>query len=176
MAIALELAKDGDLPAIVALMNRAFRGAESERGWSTEAGIIAGTRTTESLLREEIAGGASYLLAKDDRTGALQGSVSLKRQSPETWHLGALTVDPAMQNAGFGRKLLEAAEEHAALRGARVIEMSVISIREALIAWYERRGYRRTGESQPFPYGDDRYGNPTRDDLEFVVLEKHLSR
>ncbi len=176
MAIGLEIAKEADLPAIAALMNRAFRGAESERGWSTEAGIIAGTRTTESLLREEIAGGTCYLLAKDDQTGALQGSVSLKPQSPATWHLGALTVDPSMQKTGFGRELLAASEEYAAMRGARIIEMTVISMRDVLIAWYERRGYRNTGETRPFPYGDDRFGNPTRDDLEFVVLEKHLSR
>jgi ribosomal protein S18 acetylase RimI-like enzyme len=81
---------------------------------------------------------------------------------------------PASQNSGFGRKLLEAAENFAASDGARTIEMTVVNVREALIAWYERRGYQRTGETRPFPYGDNRYGTPTRKDLNFVVLEKQL--
>jgi ribosomal protein S18 acetylase RimI-like enzyme len=172
MVIPLQLAKETDLPAIVALMNAAFRGAE---GWSFEAGYITGNRTTESLLREEIAGGAHFLLARDGEPSVLQGCVSLKPLSPEVWYLGSLTVDPAMQNTGFGRKLLGAAEEYAALHGARTIEMTVVNVRDALISWYERRGYRRTGETRPFPYGDHRFGTPTRSDLEFVVFEKHLS-
>ena len=44
--------------------------------------------------------------------------------------------------------------------------------RDELIAWYERRGYRRTGVVKPFPYGDTRFGIPRRDDLRFEVLEK----
>ena len=54
------------------------------------------------------------------------------------------------------------------------IEMTVVHVRESLISWYERRGYRRTGETRPFPYADTRYGTPTRPDLVFIVLEKHL--
>jgi hypothetical protein len=53
--------------------------------------------------------------------------------------------------------------------------MTVIHLRDTLIAWYERRGYRRTGETEPFPYGDERFGIPRRDDLYFVVLEKALA-
>jgi GNAT superfamily N-acetyltransferase len=155
-------------------MNAAFRGSEAEQGWSTEAGYIKGNRTTESRIREEIAEGAQFLLAKDEVTSVLQGCVSLQAISPETWYLGSLTVLPAVQNTGFGRKLLGAAEEYAETRGARTIEMTVVNVRHALISWYERRGYRLTGETRPFPYGDDRFGTPTRDDLEFVVLEKHL--
>ncbi len=137
-------------------------------------GFITGSRTTESLLREEIAAGARLLLAKDVLTSALQGCVSLRALSSEKWYLGALTVDPALQNAGFGRELLSSAEEYAAVHGARMIEMTVVNVRDALIAWYERRGYHLTGETRPFPYGDDRFGVPTRSDLEFVVLSKSL--
>ena len=79
-----------------------------------------------------------------------------------------------MQNTGFGRKLLNASEDYAASHGAQTIEMTVVQVRDALIAWYERRGYRRTGETRPFPYGDDRYGTPTRSDLEFVVLQRDV--
>jgi ribosomal protein S18 acetylase RimI-like enzyme len=173
MSIALQSAEEGDLPAIVALMNAAFRGTPAKQSWNVEA-FITGSRTTESLLREEIADGVQYLVAKEETTSALQGSVSLQAQSAERWHLGALTVDPALQSAGFGSKLLCSAEEYAVARGARAMEITVVNVRDALIAWYERRGYRMTGETRPFPYGDDRFGTPTRDDLEFVVLEKHL--
>ena len=53
--------------------------------------------------------------------------------------------------------------------------MTVIAQRAELIAWYERRGYARTGEARPFPYGDPRFGEPRRDDLSFLVLEKPLA-
>ena len=175
MTVRLELATDADLPAIVDLMNVAFRGTGEKRSWCIEGEFIKGTRTSESLLREEIAAGAHLLLVKDEATSTLKGCVTLKAKSPEVWYLGALTVDPALQNAGFGRELLRASEEYAAQRGARTIEMTVVNVRDTLIAWYERRGYRLTGERRPFPYGDTRFGVPTRDDLEFVVLERHLS-
>jgi GNAT superfamily N-acetyltransferase len=155
-------------------MNAAFRGTEAERGWSIEAGYIVGDRRSESLLSEEIAECARFLLAKDDVTSVLNGCVSLQPLSAEKWYLGSLTVDPAQQNTGFGRELLGAAEDYAALQGARTIEITVVNVRDALISWYERRGYRLTGGTHPFPYGDHRYGTPTRSDLEFVVLERHL--
>ena len=174
MSIHLEPATPADLPAIVALMNAAFRGAEGKQSWCTEADFIVGARTNESLLSEEIAHGAFFLIVKDDTTSLLQGCVSLRPLSAEKWYLGSLAVRLALQSAGFGRNLLDAAEGYAATRGARTIEITVVNVRDTLIAWYERRGYRRTGETRPFPYGDDRFGTPTRDDLEFVVLEKNL--
>jgi ribosomal protein S18 acetylase RimI-like enzyme len=85
-----------------------------------------------------------------------------------------LTVRPDLQDRQLGRGLLEAAEAHAAARGARRVRITVVNIRDTLIAWYERRGYVLTGETEPFPYGDLRFGEPQRDDLAFVVLEKAL--
>ncbi len=173
MPLLLRPATDADLPAIVTLMNAAYRGDDTAQpGWSTEAGYITGVRTTVSLLREEIAEGAQYLLTKEQ--GTLKGCVSLQPVSTDRWYLGALTVSPTLQNAGFGRELLAASEDYALQRGARTIEMTVVNVRGALIAWYQRRGYRLTGETRPFPYGDNRYGTPTRDDLHFVVLERDL--
>jgi ribosomal protein S18 acetylase RimI-like enzyme len=169
MTVPLRPAKESDFPAIIALMNAAFRGTE---GWTVEGDYIAGERTSESLLRDEIAKGAQYLLSEGQ--AILQGCVSLQASSSEKWYLGSLTVNPAQQNTGFGRKLLKASEEYAATHGARTIEMTVVHVRDALISWYERRGYRRTGETRPFPYGDNRYGTPTRNDLVFVVLERPL--
>jgi hypothetical protein len=59
-------------------------------------------------------------------------------------------------------------------RGGKRIRMNVMNVRDAPIAWYLRRGARKTGETEPFPYGDDRFGAPLRDDLSFLVLEKKL--
>jgi GNAT superfamily N-acetyltransferase len=84
-------------------------------------------------------------------------------------------VVPTRQGAGIGAQLLAEAERKAvAVWQALVMEMTVIAQRSELIEWYERKGYQRTGETRPFPHGDERFGVPRRDDLEFVVLAKSL--
>ena len=92
----------------------------------------------------------------------------------DVWNLGLLTVRPDLQNKQLGRTLLTAAEDLAKERGAHRICMTVVNVRTTLIAWYERRGYALSGETRPFPYGDERFGRPLRADLHFVVLQKDL--
>jgi len=176
-AAILQPSTETDLPAVVELMNRAFRGNGSQAGWCTEARYIEGDRTTLPLLRDQVSStpDGHLLIARDDATRALQGSVWLQRTSPGVWYLGSLTVDPALQNAGVGRQLLTAAEQWALERGAKRIQMHVVNVRDTLIAWYVRRGYRLTAETRPFPYDDHRFGRPLRNDLAFVVLEKSFS-
>ena len=167
----LARATDTDLPAIVDLMNRAFRGA---KGWATEDGYLVGDRIRLDDLRAEVAAKPDMLLVwRED--GRLLGCVSLEDVGEGVWFLGMLTVEPNIQDQQLGRRLLAAAEEHARAAGAVRIRMTVIWLRDALIAWYGRRGYQPTGETKPFPYGTDRWGVPTRDDLYFVVLEKKLA-
>jgi GNAT superfamily N-acetyltransferase len=125
-------------------------------------------------------------LWRDEPDGELLGCVWLEpapaRSSCEAvaqikagaWYLGMLTVRPDLQERRLGRTLLEAAEAWAAARGAQRVRMTVVNIRDGLIAWYERRGYRLTGETLAFPYDDNRFGTPTRPDLSFVVLERTL--
>ena len=171
-------ATDSDVPRIVELMNRAYRGVGGgAASWSAEQAYIAGDRTTEALLREDIAANPVATLLKwvDDIDGPPHGCVWLEPLAEGTWYLGSLCVDPGQQNAGQGRTLLAAAESWARARGAARVRMTVINVRDTLIAWYVRRGYAPTGENAPFPYGDDRFGTPLRDDLAFVVLEKDLS-
>jgi N-acetylglutamate synthase-like GNAT family acetyltransferase len=171
MPIRLRPATTSDFPAIVTLMNTAFRG---KQGWSIEGEYITGERTNISLLTEETTKGTLYLLANDSANSTLQGCVSLQAASPEKWYLGSRPSPPDPKEVGCGRELLTSAEQYAAANGAQTIEMTVVHVRESLISWYERRGYRRTPETRPFPYTDTRYGTPTRPDLFFVVLEKHL--
>ena len=85
------------------------------------------------------------------------------------------SVRPDAQGGGIGRSVLEEAERIARVTlGCVRMRMTVIDSREELIAYYQRRGYLRTGIKKPFPYGDPRYGLPKRDDLRFEVLEKPL--
>jgi GNAT superfamily N-acetyltransferase len=172
----LHPAVEADYAAIVDLANLAFRGSSSQVSWNIETGIIEGQRLNESLLTEDLAAKpeAQLLTYRDDPDGELLGTVWLDRRKEGIWNLGLLTIRPDLQNRQLGRALLAAAEDFVRARGGRRIRMTVVNVRDTLIAWYERRGYRLTGETQPFPYGDERYGRPLRDDLHFVVLEKDI--
>ncbi|HMF75148.1 MAG TPA: GNAT family N-acetyltransferase [Bryobacteraceae bacterium] len=168
-------AVEADYPAIVDLVNLAFRGAGPSASWNIETGIIEGQRLNESLLREDLAAnpGAHLLTHRHAVNRTLLGTVWLY-PGKSVWYLGLLTVRPDLQNRQLGRALLAAAEGFAKERGAHCIRMTVVNARDTLIAWYQRRGYTLTGETKPFPYGDERFGRPLRDDLHFVVLEKDL--
>ena len=172
----LQPATEIDYADIVNLANMAFRGSGSEAGWSSEADYITGSRLTENLLRADLASkpDAHLLTYRDDPLGPLLGTVLLEPKENGVWYLGLLTVRPDLQNRQLGRTLLTAGEDFARERGARRIRMTVVNVRETLIAWYERRGYALTGEIQPFPYDDQRFGQPLRDDLAFVVLERDI--
>ncbi len=172
----LNPAIESEYPAIIDLINHAFRGTGPEASWNTEVVFIEGQRLNESLLREELAHkpNAHLLTYRDDPDGPLLGTVLLDPQKDGAWYLGLLTVRPNLQKRKLGRTLLADAEEFAKQRGARRIEMTVVNVRDTLIAWYQRRGYALTSETRPFPYGDERFGHPLRDDLYFVVLQKDL--
>ena len=172
----VSIATDADLDAVAALVNSGFRGDSSRAGWTTEADFLGGQRTDPALLRAELAAheGAVLLLMRDAPGGELLGSVWLDPEKDDVWHLGMLTVRPDFQDRRLGRTLLAEAESYAAARGARRMRLTVINVRDTLSAWYERRGYVRTGETKPFPYGDERFGLPLRDDLRFEVFEKRL--
>jgi ribosomal protein S18 acetylase RimI-like enzyme len=172
----LSPAVETEYAAIIDLVNLAFRGTGSSASWNIESDIIAGQRLNESLLREDLGAKpkAHLLTYRDDLSGPLLGTVFLDPQKDSSWYLGLLTVQPDLQNRQLGRALLSAAEDYAKARGARRIQMTVVNTRDTLIAWYERRGYVLTGETKPFPYGDERFGKPLRDDLHFVVLQKDI--
>lgn len=173
----LTRATEDEYPQIVELVNQAYRSSGAAAGWNSEADFIEGERITESLLRADLAAKphAILLTFRDDNDSAMLGTVWLEPKADEVWYLGLLTVRPEQQDKQLGRTLLQAAEAFAQDRGARRMRMSVVNVRTTLIAWYERRGYARTGETQPFPYEDERFGKPLRSGLAFVVLEKDLS-
>jgi len=172
----VSIAQESDLEPIAALVNSAFRGESSRAGWTTEADLVGGQRTDPESLRTDLASrpGALLLTMRDEPDGTLLGSVWLEPRGADVWYLGMLTIRPDLQARGLGRRMLDEAERYVASRGARRMRMTVITVRETLIEWYERRGYTRTGELLPFPYGIDRFGLPQRDDLQFEALEKNL--
>jgi ribosomal protein S18 acetylase RimI-like enzyme len=170
----IETARPEDLQPLHALIEGAYRGDAARRGWTHEADLIDGQRTDAESLAATLADPAQRILVAraDD---AIIGCVALTDKGTGICYLGMLTVAPELQAAGLGRRLIEAGEEYArASFGARRIEMTVIAQRAELIAWYERRGYRRTGERRPFPHGDIRFGVPRDESLAFVVLDRTI--
>jgi GNAT superfamily N-acetyltransferase len=163
-----------DVPALLELIHSAYRGEASRAGWTTEADLIDGSRTTAELLSADLADPAVTILLAEDATGLL-GCCAVTRRTEDTAYFGTFAVRPGAQGAGLGSRLLAAAEEHARAAGAVRMEMTVLAQREELLAWYAKRNYAPTGERRPFPYGDERFGLPRRDDLEFVVLTTRLT-
>lgn len=162
-----------DAEAIVALVNSAYRGDSSKQGWTTEADLLDGQRTDHAAILEAIRKPENVFLLCF-RGDEVFGSVHLAHQN-DNCYLGMFTVRPAEQGAGIGKQFIEEAQTFARNQwGCKTMSMSVIVQREELIAWYERRGFAKTGKSSPFPYGDERFGFPKRDDLSMIELEKVL--
>lgn len=172
-ALRLRGATERDVPAIVALVESAYRGEASRAGWTTEADLLGGQRTDAREVSEAMRGETSgFVLA--ERGGALIGCVLVKDEG-ERAYLGMLSVRPELQGGGVGRALVAEAERIAReALGRRAMRMTVIAQRHELLAWYARLGYLPTGETEPFPYGEPRFGVPLRGDLVFVVLQKAL--
>ncbi|MGQ4376114.1 GNAT family N-acetyltransferase [Streptomyces sp. SAS_267] len=167
-------AVDSDVDALVALVESAYRGDSSRAGWTTEADILAGQRTATDAVRAVVRAPDSRLLTVE-RDGALVACCQLEHRGDHAY-FGMFAVSPALQGGGLGKVIIAEAERTVReVWGATEMHMTVISVREDLIAWYERRGYRRTGRMTPFPYGDERFGVPQRDDLRFELLVKPLA-
>ena len=170
----LQPATEADYPEIIALTNRAFRGTGPEASWNVES-VLEGERINDDLLREDLAKAPDgHLLIWRDPDGEHIGHVRLAPEPDGAWYLALLTVRPDRQDQQLGRRLLTASEDFARARGGARIRMTVVNTRDTLIAWYLRRGYALTGETEPFPYHDERIGRPTRDDLCFLVLERAI--
>ncbi|MFT3898132.1 MAG: GNAT family N-acetyltransferase [Thermomonas sp.] len=166
-------AVEADIPALVALVTSAYRGDASRAGWTTEADLLDGNRIDPEVLRGDITRADSRVLLAE-RDGVLLGCAHVSIEDG-AGYFGMFSIRPDLQGAGLGKQLLAEAErvvrEDWRLPAMR---MTVIDVREELIAYYERRGYRRTGIKKPFPATDSRFGIPKRDDLRFEVLEKAL--
>jgi ribosomal protein S18 acetylase RimI-like enzyme len=160
-----------DVPALNKLVNSAYRGESSRKGWATEADLIDGTRIDEAALLDLLQEKNTTVL-KYVENNEILGCVELRIEN-DSLYLGMLTVRPELQTKGIGKKLMFAGEEVARAHGCKKMRMTVVSVRDKLIGWYERHGYAQTGERKPFNMPDERFGIP-RQALEFVVMEKNL--
>jgi ribosomal protein S18 acetylase RimI-like enzyme len=167
----ISAASSTDVPALNKLINSAYRGEESKKGWSTEADLLDGTRIDEAALRDIMQKPGTTFL-KYEEGGSIFGCVELRAEGKKLY-LGTLSVNPNIQNTGIGKKLLYAGEDHARHIGCTTMTMTVIDGRQSLIDWYVRHGYQLTGERKPFIVPDERWGIP-KQKLEFLVLEKVL--
>ncbi|MFJ9562112.1 GNAT family N-acetyltransferase [Streptomyces fuscichromogenes] len=166
-------ATDTDVDILVALIESAYRGDDSRVGWTTEADILEGRRTDPEGVLEVVKGPDGKLLVAE-RDGTVVACCQLEHRGTHAY-FGMFAVSPGLQGAGLGKVVIAEAERRAREDwGATEMHMTVISVREDLIAWYERRGYRRTGRMSPFPYGEERFGIPLRADLQFELLVKPL--
>ena len=168
----ISIAALADVPALNTLINSAYRGEGSKKGWTTEADLLDGIRTNEKALVDLINQPGAAMLTTHNEEGVITGCMYLQKQVG-SFYLGMLTVSPQLQAAGIGGCLLNAAEVHVKKEGYHSISMTVISVRHELIAWYERHGYAKTGETKPFPT-DPGFGIP-KQPLEFIVMKKELN-
>jgi len=160
-----------DVPELNVLINSAYRGEESKKGWTTEADLIDGVRIDQAMLTEYINNKAITILKYVDDNGRTTGSVYLEVKEPKLY-LGMFSVLPVLQRKGVGRALIEEAEAIARQLHCHTITMTVIRSRRELISWYERRGYAFTGEIQPF-HDHGRFGDP-KQPIELIVMEKKV--
>jgi GNAT superfamily N-acetyltransferase len=171
-SFSIETGSPRDAVELAAHVNAGYRGDSSRAGWTTEADLVSGTRTDAAQLIEEMAKPGSRFEIIRDEEGKILASVHLVREK-ETTYLGMLTVRPTKQGGGIGKVLLAHSEKIAREWGASKIRMTVIDRRAELIAYYERRGYSRTGVLLPFHFDDPRFG-VAKVELWLVELAKKL--
>lgn len=161
-----------DADDLNALVNSAYRGDTSRKGWTTEADLLDGSRIDAQTIAAYINNPQVTILKYVNDKGQLKACVYLEVKADKIY-LGMLTVSPELQAAGIGRQLLQKAEEFARSRQVYIISITVISARAELIAWYMRRGYAATGAVLPF-HTEPKFGIP-RVPVELMVMEKQLS-
>ena len=166
------LADPSDAPTIAAMVNATYYGEESAQGWTPETNLHAGPRTSVAAVMAHIGDANSRIVLCEGPDGLI-GCALIENAWCEG-HLSMFAVRPRLQAAGIGKAILAEAERCAIeLWQCRIMTMTVISLQDKLIAYYERRGYRRTGEREPFPFDEE--PGALRTDYDLVILCKSLA-
>jgi ribosomal protein S18 acetylase RimI-like enzyme len=199
-ATTFRYARQSDVPALVGLIERAYRSADTAGSWTSEAHLLTGPRTSNAEISDLVAReDTRFLIAEIEGKLAgcclLQGlsrpsgpaytdtfdvpdyQVSGPTPRPEAInaaYFGMFAIEPQTHGAGLGKTVIAEAERRVQeLWGANQMVMTVINLRTALIAWYERRGYKLTGATMPFPFSETS-GETTRD-FHLAEMRKTLS-
>lgn len=169
-------ASTDDAPELAGFINAAYRGEGAKKGWTTEADLLSGTRIDSQEVCQKINTPKSHLIMAHDAEGKLTACCEVLCHESNVAYFGLFAVDPLRQAGGIGRQVLDKAEAFCREKWqCPKIEMQVIWTRTELISWYERRGYVLVpGVTRPFPFQNLQNGQPLREDLHFVVLEKAL--
>lgn len=171
--MSISKANPKDIPALQKLINSAYRGDESKKGWTTEAEILGGIRIDEETLENYFDKEHICILKYSNPDGSILGTVYLELKKTELY-LGLFAVSPVLQGKGIGKALLQEAEAFALKNSCDRIAISVISNRIELIEWYERNGYLATGSSIAFEEIKGRFGEPKQNDIVLIGMEKYL--
>ena len=164
-------AQRSDVGRVTEFINRTYHGEEASRGWTPETHLHAGPRTSVSDVEAYVRDPNSRFLLCEGPQGLI-GCALIQHQDGEGY-LSMFAVDTRSQGGGWGKAILAEAERCVAtLWNCRALAMSVISLQAALIAFYERRGYRRTGTRAPFPF--DQAPGALRRDYDLVVMRKQF--
>ena len=169
-ALSFRQAMLSDAASIAVLINTAYRGEASKQGWTTEAYILDGVRTSTHEIQQLIESENSTFIVCNQGDDLI-GSIHLNK-THDSVHIGMLAVKPHLQNLNVGKQILANAELFAKKAWqAHKFVMLVITMRHELIAFYERRGYIRTGVLQEFPVKPELW-MPKVEGLKLERLEK----
>lgn len=169
--LTFRVAQEADAEAIAQIVNAAYRPQEGAGGWTHEAHLVRGDRTTPEQMRELIRS-SSVIVGQSANSTVCSAHIALDHGAA---HIGMLAVLPSLQGAGVGKAMLGHAERYATeVLGAPEIVLFVLRDRPELIAFYIRRGYEQAGEFQPYPTGLG-VGTPVTNGLELEVLRKRAN-
>ncbi len=155
------------------LINAAYRGEESKKGWTSEAEILGGIRIDEATLKAMLDQGKGNIVKYTSEGGEILATVYLEIKVP-VLYLGMFAVSPISQGKGIGKMLLSYAENFALNNGCDRITLTVIDTREELVDWYSRHGYIPTGNSIAFNDIEGRFGDPKVDAIDLIEMQKML--
>lgn len=175
-APAFRYGEAGDAEALRVLIERAYRDPANAGNWDSESHLLRGPRTSLAEVEALLADANSRIVIAE-RNGRIDACALIQRRDGAAGataaYFGMFAVDPDARGSGLGAVVLAECERRAAaLWCASAMVMTVISVREALIGWYERRGYARTGARQPFPFSET--SGALRRDFDMVELAKPL--
>ncbi|EFQ30676.1 acetyltransferase [Colletotrichum graminicola] len=165
------VAKPEDAPKIQQLVQAAFRAEDSRADWTADMELGRSFQYSVEEVLKTINNPDAAIIMASDENGVLLGSIGIIKCNDNLARFAMLSVDPEQQCGGIGRRVLAYAEDFARNWNLRTFGLNALSSREKLIAWYERCGYKKSGETSPFPVDQLPQLNLPKD-LCFVELEK----